>query len=189
MFNKGTVCLDEVALGFLVFGQCVSLHWVMWKLRETQEFTLFQSRSSPPASQVFCLFFFSYGKMKIRQDSLAYSPFPDFWLSGPVLGVCDTVSVALLWALRCDRIDRWAFSIQSKGSSKAGTGQAAVLAQGFGWHISLRCVGLGKGELVWPVAHVMCVLGTPQTHFLYVFSIFYECWTECWKHSCFWPMI
>lgn len=33
--------------------------------------------------------FFSYGKMKIKQDSLAHSPFPDFWLSGPVLRVCD----------------------------------------------------------------------------------------------------
>lgn len=24
MFNKGTVCLHEVVLGFMVFGQCVS---------------------------------------------------------------------------------------------------------------------------------------------------------------------
>lgn len=93
--------------------------------------------------------------MKIKEDSQAHSPLPDLWLSGAVLRVCDTDATIsdILWALSCDRIDRWAVSIQSKSS--------------------LSCVGLGTGELVWPIAHGMCVTwitkvssGTPQTHLL-----------------------
>lgn len=46
--------------------------------------------ASPPGSQVF-----SYGKMKIKEDSQTYSPLPDLWVSGAVLRVCDTDAITV----------------------------------------------------------------------------------------------
>lgn len=77
-------------------------------------------------------------------------PFLAFWCNPEGLWHWWHIS-DILWALRCDRIDRWSVSIQSKSL--------------------LSCVGLGARELVRPMAHGMCVTwitkvssGTPQTH-------------------------